>query len=117
MGVHPLSPRSGQNTPRLLDAPAQNRMPAYSLHPCLTCRNLCTTPDFISQYEIEVERLKAIIKEGGAQGRTAWVDKNQALLERYEAILAVLKEGNTHHQAGKKGREYVGEERAHAGNS
>jgi hypothetical protein len=89
----------------------------HQLGPCLTCRNLCATPDFISQYETEIEGLKAIIKEGGAQGRTAWVDKNQALLERYEAILAVLKEGTTHHQAGKKGREYVGEERANAGNS
>ena len=75
------------------------------------------TPDFISQYEIEIEGLKAIIEKGGAQGRATWVDKNQALLERYEAILAVLKEGNTHQPAGKKGREYVGEERAHAGNS
>ena len=89
----------------------------HQLGPCLTCRNLCTTPDFISQYELEIEGLKAIIKEGSAQGRTTWVDKNQALLERYEAILTVLKEGTTHHQAGKKGREYVGEERAHAGNS
>jgi hypothetical protein len=36
---------------------------------------------------------------------------------RYEAILTVLKEGHTHHLAGKKGREYVGEERAHARNA
>jgi integrase len=89
----------------------------HQLNPCLTCRNLCTTPDFIPQYEIELMEVKVIIERGRSQGRTIWVEKNEALLDRYEAILAVLKEGRTHHLAGKKGREYVGEERAHAGNS
>jgi len=83
----------------------------HQLNPCLTCRNLCTTPDFIPQYEVEIKEVKAVIERGKAQGRTIWVEKNQALLERYEVILAVLKEGRTHHLAGKKGREYVGEER------
>lgn len=83
----------------------------HQLNPCLTCRNLCTTPDFIPQYEAEIREVKAVIERGKAQGRTIWVEKNEALLERYEAILTVLKEGHTHHLAGKKGREYVGEER------
>jgi len=83
----------------------------HQLNPCLTCRNLCTTPDFIPQFEAEIREVKAVIERGKAQGRTIWVEKNEALLERYEAILAVLKEGHTHHLAGKKGREYVGEER------
>ncbi|EGD50725.1 hypothetical protein TheetDRAFT_2482 [Thermoanaerobacter ethanolicus JW 200] len=34
-----------------------------------------------------------------------------SLLKRYEEILKVLKEGKIHHKAGKKGREYIGEER------
>jgi integrase len=89
----------------------------HQLNPCLTCRNLCTTPDFIPQYELELMEVKVTIERGRSQGRTIWVEKNEALLDRYEAILAVLKEGRTHHLAGKKGREYVGEERAHAGNS
>jgi integrase len=89
----------------------------HQLNPCLTCRNLCTTPDFIPQYELELMEVKVTIERGRSLGRTIWVDKNEALLDRYEAILAVLKEGRTHHLAGKKGREYVGEERAHAGNS
>jgi hypothetical protein len=89
----------------------------HQLNPCLTCRNLCTTPDFIPQYEAEIREVKAAIERGKAQGRTIWVDKNEALLGHYEAILAVLKEGHTHHLAGKKGREYVGEERTHVGNS
>ena len=54
-----------------------------------------------------------MIERGKAQGRTLWAEKNQALLERYKAILATLKAGKTHHLAGKKGREYVGEERQH----
>ncbi len=83
------------------------------LNPCLTCRNLCTTPDFIPQYEEEIREVKAVIERGKAQRRTMWVEKNEALLDRYEVILAVLKEGHTRHLAGKQGREYVGEERWH----
>jgi len=83
----------------------------HQLNPCLNCRNLCTTPDFIPQYELEIQEVKHVIERGRAQGRTLWVEKNQALLERYETILATLKDGKTHHMAGKKGREYVGEER------
>ena len=81
------------------------------LNPCLTCRNLCTTPDFIPQYEVEIQETKAVIERGKAQNRSVWVEKNHALLERYESILAIFKNGKTHHKAGKKGREYVGEER------
>ncbi|EGD50615.1 hypothetical protein TheetDRAFT_2569 [Thermoanaerobacter ethanolicus JW 200] len=81
------------------------------LNPCLTCRNLCTTPDFIPQYELEIQETKALIERGKAQGRTVWVEKNMSLLKRYEEILKVLKEGKIHHKAGKKGREYIGEER------
>ena len=82
------------------------------LNPCLTCRALCTTPDFIPQYECEIRETKVIIERGMKQNREVWVQKNQALLERYEVILSVLKTGKTHHAAGKQGREYVGEERA-----
>jgi integrase len=81
------------------------------LNPCLTCRNLCTTPDFIPQFETEIHETKVIIEKGICQNRSVWVEKNQALLERYESILAVLKGGKIHHKAGKKGREYIGEER------
>lgn len=31
-------------------------------NPCLTCRNLCTTPDFIRQYELEIQETKAPIE-------------------------------------------------------
>ena len=82
------------------------------LNPCLTCRNLCTTPDFIPQYEVEIQETKVIIERGRAQNRDVWVQKNKVLLERYEIVLAILRKGKTHHLAGKKGREYVGEERA-----
>lgn len=84
------------------------------LNPCLTCRNLCTTPDFLPQYEVEIQETKALIERGIAQGREIWVEKNQHLLERYEEIVAILKTGHTRHIAGKKGREYIGEERDNA---
>lgn len=84
------------------------------LNPCLTCRNLCTTPDFLPQYELEVRETKTLIERGKAQGREIWVEKNQHLLERYEEIIAILKTGKTRHIAGKKGREYVREERDNA---
>lgn len=83
------------------------------LNPCLTCRNLCTTPDFLPQYEIEIQETTTMIERGKAQGRDMWVEKNQHLLERYEEIVAVLKTGRTRHIAGRKGREYIGEERDH----
>jgi integrase len=84
------------------------------LNPCLTCRNLCTTPDFLPQYEIEIQETKALIERGKAQGREIWVEKNRHLLERYEEVIAVLRTGHTRHTAGKKGREYIGEERTDA---
>ncbi|MCL4377167.1 MAG: tyrosine-type recombinase/integrase, partial [Actinobacteria bacterium] len=80
------------------------------LNPCLTCRNLCTTPDFIPQFELEIQETKAVIERGKAQNRSVWIEKNQALLERYETILELLKQGKIHHKAGKKGREYTKEE-------
>lgn len=72
------------------------------LNPCLTCRNLCTTPEFIPQYELEIQETKTVIKKGRTQNRSVWVEKNQALLERYESVLEVLKTGKIHHKAGKK---------------
>lgn len=81
------------------------------LNPCLTCRNLCTTPDFIPQFELEIQEISTLIERGKAQGRTVWVEKNQLILERYEEVLAALKKGKIHHKASKKGREYTEEER------
>ncbi|WP_244209304.1 tyrosine-type recombinase/integrase [Paenibacillus ferrarius] len=81
-------------------------------NPCLSCRNFCTTPEFVSQYEAEIREKKAVIERGKALGRQVWVDKNQATLERLEPILEALMEGKIHHQAGKKGREYIGEDRS-----
>lgn len=82
------------------------------LNPCLNCRSLCTSPDFIPQFELEIAETKTVIERGRVQGRSIWVEKNMVLLEKYETILGVLKSGKTHHLAGKKGREYVGEERS-----
>jgi hypothetical protein len=55
-----------------------------------------------------------IISCATTKGQTVWVEKNQALLERYEDIVNVLKNGKIHHRAGKAGREHVGKERNNA---
>jgi len=83
-------------------------------NPCLSCRSFCTTPEFIPKYENEIREAKAIIERGIRLERAAWVEKNQALIERLEPILNALKDGKTHHPAGKNGREYTGEDRSHA---
>lgn len=70
------------------------------LNPCLTCRNLCTTPEFITKFELEIQETKTLIERGKTQRRTVWVEKNQSLLQRYEVILTVLKDGKIHHKAG-----------------
>ncbi len=84
---------------------------ATQLNPCLTCRSFCTTTDFIPQFEQEIKETKGLIEHGKMYGRTIWVDKNLALLEHLEIILTILKKGKIHHMAGKKSREYIGEER------
>jgi integrase len=90
--------------PKKLDCSTQ-------LNPCLTCHNLCTTPDFIPQFELEIMETKKIIEKGTQQGRTVWVEKNQSLLNRLVTVADVLKTGKIHHKLGKQGREYLGDER------
>lgn len=84
---------------------------ATQLNPCLTCRSFCTTPEFIPAFEEEIRQTKEIIRKGEMQGRTLWVQKNKLLLEKLENIVEILKQGKIKHDAGKRGREYVGEER------
>jgi len=84
---------------------------ATQLNPCLTCRSLCTTPEFIPAFEQEIFQTKEIINKGKSQNRTFWVEKNELLLNKLESVLAVLKDGKIKHDAGKQGREYVGEQR------
>ncbi|EAA0221286.1 transposase [Listeria monocytogenes] len=82
-------------------------------NPCLSCRNFCTTPEFIPKFEMEIKEVKSVIERGISLGRQVWIDKNQSILNRLEPILETLKDGTTHHLAGKKGREYIGKERTH----
>lgn len=84
---------------------------ATQLNPCLTCRSLCTTPEFIPAFEQEIMQTKEIIDKGKSQNRTFWVEKNELLLDKLQSVLAVLKSGKINHGAGKQGREYVGEQR------
>lgn len=84
---------------------------ATQLNPCLTCRSLCTTPEFIPAFEQEILQTKEIINKGKSQNRTFWVEKNEALLSKLQSVLTVIKSGKIKHDAGKQGREYVGEQR------
>ncbi|WP_303871717.1 tyrosine-type recombinase/integrase [Acetobacterium wieringae] len=79
--------------------------------PCLICSNLCTTPDFIPQYEHEIEELKVLIERAKNLGQETWTAKSENLKQRYEDVLNVLRDGKIRHEVGKKGREYIGKER------
>ena len=83
------------------------------LNPCLICSNMCTSPEFIHEFEEEINTTKNQIDRAKILGRNIWVEKNQTVLERLEAIVAVLRDGKVYHKAGKHKREYIGDERNH----
>ncbi len=83
----------------------------HQLNPCLTCSNMCTSPEFTHEFEIEIDETKKQIERAKRFGRTVWVEKNEIALDKLNSILNVLKEGKLYHKAGKKKREYVGDER------
>ncbi|HDR5276896.1 transposase [Bacillus cereus] len=78
--------------------------------PCLSCRNLCTTPEFAREYERQIKDTEAVIERGKTINRPVWIEKNQEKLERLKPIYELLIQGKIHHKAGKKGREYDREE-------
>lgn len=84
---------------------------ATQLNPCLTCRSLYTTPEFIPSFKQEIQQTKEIISKGKSQNRTFWVEKNKLLLDKLTSVLTVLESGKIKHDAGKSGREYIGEQR------
>lgn len=83
------------------------------LNPCLICSNMCTSPEFIHEFDEEIIKTKNQIDRAKILGRNIWVEKNQTVLERLEAIVAVLRYGKVYHKAGKHKREYIGDERNH----
>lgn len=83
----------------------------HQLNPCLTCSNMCTSPEFAHEFEIEIEETRRQIERAKQLGRTVWIEKNEVVLERLQTILAVLREGKVYHKAGKQKREYIGDER------
>jgi len=83
----------------------------HQLNPCLICNNMCTSPEFLHEFEDEIRETKKQIERAKALGRIMWIEKNQSVLERLEAIAITLRDGKIHHKAGKHRREYIGEER------
>ena len=74
---------------------------------------MCTSPEFIHEFEEEINITKSQIDRAKTLGRNIWVEKNQTVLERLEAIVGVLRDGKVYHKAGKHKREYIGDERNH----
>lgn len=83
------------------------------LNPCLICSNMCTSPEFINEFEEEINTTKEQIERSRILGRNIWVEKNQTVLKRLEAIVAILRDGKVYHKAGKHKREYIGVDRNH----
>lgn len=83
----------------------------HQLNPCLTCSNMCTSPEFAHEFEIEIEETKKQIERAKQLGRKVWIEKNEAVLEKLQGILVILNEGKVYHKAGKQKREYTGDER------
>lgn len=77
---------------------------ATQLNPCLTCRSLCTTPEFIPSFKQEIQQTKETINKGKSQNRKFWVEKNELLLDKLTSVLTVLESGKIKHDAGKSGR-------------
>lgn len=73
----------------------------YSTAPCLSCRNLCTTPEFIDEYEKEIEKTKDLINEATVLNRQMLVEKNTTILNKLEKILIKLKENKPHQLSDK----------------
>ena len=84
------------------------------LNPCLLCSNMCTSPEFLHEFEEEINETKKQIERAKTLGRDVWLEKNQIVLERLENIAVVLRDGKIYHKSGKQKREYIGDERNHA---
>jgi integrase len=71
------------------------------LNPCLTCKSLCTTTDFIPQYKQEIIETKMLIDKSKELGRDIWVEKNEAYLHKLEKILEILEQGRANNYLGR----------------
>lgn len=83
----------------------------HQLNPCLTCSNMCTSPEFAHEFEIEINETISQIERAKQLGRVVWVEKNEIVLKKLKSILDVLNEGKIYHKAGKQRREFVGDEK------
>ncbi|MFJ5713261.1 tyrosine-type recombinase/integrase [Neobacillus sp. NPDC093127] len=71
--------------------------------PCLTCSNFCTTPEMLPEFEIELERVEALVEK--TKDMPIWNEKNVRYRQNIAHIFDTLKEGKIHHQLGKSARE------------
>lgn len=77
----------------------------YVETPCLTCNNFCTTPENISEFDLEIQNTEQLVKR--TIDMPIWNEKNQKRLNQLINIRTTLAQGLIHHPAGKKRREYI----------
>lgn len=63
----------------------------YSSMPCLTCKNLCVTTEFIDAYQKEIEKTEALISQAIILNRKMWIEKNTIILNKLQNIIQELK--------------------------
>lgn len=78
--------------------------------PCYRCHCFVTTPEFLPQFEKEINDTNFQIELGEKSGHQHWVDANRRKLPVLTNIVNTLKEGVTHQPMEKHKREYSVEE-------
>lgn len=78
--------------------------------PCYRCHCFVTTPEFLPQFEKEINDTNFQIELGEKSGHQHWVDANRRKLPVLTNIVNSLKEGVTHQPMEKHKREYSLEE-------
>lgn len=67
---------------------------------CMECPSFCSTKENLDEYELEVEKVSAMISMSRTLGRNEWVEKNQEYLDRLIRMQSELKEKGIVHKSG-----------------
>lgn len=67
---------------------------------CMECPSFCSTKENLDEYELEVEKVSAMICMSRTLGRGEWVEKNQEYLDRLIRMQSELKEKGIVHKSG-----------------
>lgn len=67
---------------------------------CMECPSFCSTSENLDEYELEIEKVSAMICMGQTLGRDEWVQKNQEYLDRLIQMQCEVKEKGIVHKSG-----------------